>query len=220
MAEAYFNKDQRSGYTGQTGLATAGRQRNGLIRLWRAIRQLFPATASELAELAELSDSTALTYLNWLERAGYIWREPRPSRLYWMIRNTGRHAPQMRDNFTALYDPNTDDEMAVPSVLERWPSEPVPVGSPEHRIWQAMRMLRNFTVSELAIVTELDAAQVRVQVHNLHSFNYLRETERSFGEPSYLLPKYRDTGDKPPAVNTQLGKLYDYKTKEIISIRG
>ena len=219
MGSTYFKKDRTSGYTGRTGLVHNGRQRTGIQRLWRALRQLFPATAKELAEMAELSDSTALFYLNFLERAGYLWREPQPTRLYHLIKNTGRHAPQMRSNGSELYDTNNEDVLPVPEKLDRWPGEPAKAGSPEHCIWQAMRMLRTFTVGELAVVTEQEEAVISAQVKNLHRFKYLRECEASFGEPGYLLPLYRDTGDKPPAICNRLGKLYDFKTKEIISLQ-
>ncbi|WP_299734058.1 hypothetical protein [uncultured Endozoicomonas sp.] len=220
MGSTYFKKERTSGYTGQTGLESHGHQRNGMQRLWVAVRQLFPATAMELAAEAQLSDTTALIYLNALERAGYLWREPRPTRLYWLIRNTGRHAPQLRNNTSECYDPNTDTVHTVPATLSRWPGEPAPVGSAEFDLWKAMRMLRNFTVSELAMVTEQETVVVQQRVEDLHRFNYLRQCEPSLGETSYLLPVHRDNGEKAPAISHELGRLYDYKTKEIITIQG
>lgn len=190
--------------------------------VWTALRGLSPATTQELARATGLTNIKVGFYLSFLERAGYVWLEVHSNpRLYWLVNNTGREAPQRLRKGQAVFDPNTDEIYEVPELFERWPGQAAPVGSAEFDLWNAMRMLRNFTVSELALVTEQESAVVQERVDNLMRFDYLRQSAPSLGEPSYVLPKYRaDEGQKPPAINMQLGKLYIYKTKEIISLQG
>lgn len=191
-------------------------------KVWAALRELSPATVHELARVSGLTDIKVGFYLSFLERAGYVWLQvhSRP-RLYWLVNDTGWEAPQRLRKGRAVFDPNTNETYEVRELLERWPGEPAPVGTAEFDLWHAMRILRNFTVGELAAVTGQDTSVVQERVNNLMCFDFLRKTEPSLGKTSYLLPKYRvDYGEKPPAINMQLGKLYIYKTKETISIQG
>ena len=191
-------------------------------KVWTALRGLSPATSYELARATGLTDIKVRFYLSFLERAGYVWLQVHSNpRLYWLINNTGREAPQRLRKGEAVFDFNTNEIYEVPKQVQRWPGEPAPVGSAEFDLWNAMRILRNFTVSELSCVTEQKPAVVQQWVDNLMQFDYLRKSAPSLEEPSYVLPKYRaDEGQKPPAINMQMGKLYIYKTREVISIKG
>ncbi|KEQ19197.1 hypothetical protein [Endozoicomonas numazuensis] len=188
-----------------------------LGRVWQLLRTLKGATSRALSMKTGLRECKVRYYLSFLERAGYLWREPKGSKArFWLIHNTGPVAPYRLHGGHAVSDLNTKQVYEVPVDIRRWPGPPAEAGSEAFKIWQGMRMLRNFTVSELKGVTEVDKAVIQMQVSQLHQFNYLRRSQDSLGEPSYLLPQYRNTGEKPPAVNMQLGRLYDYKTKEII----
>lgn len=83
-----------------------------------------------------------------------------------------------------------------------------------------MRMLRTFTISELQTVTELGKGKLQRRVKQMVKFHYLRRTEASGGEAGYMLPQYRNTGPRAPAISEPLNRLYDHNTQEIIVYQG
>ena len=190
-------------------------------KIWETLRTESSMTLKELSRTTGLHDNKIQFYLSFLERAGYTWYEPglkRMHRRYWLIIDTGAQAPQRLRGNQAVFDPNTGDTYEVPEVHHRWPAKPPGLGSPEHKLWQAMRMLRVFTVGELTAVTELDKETVTSHVELLHRFTYLRQTESSMDEAGYMLPAYRNTGSTAPCINFRLRRLYDFKTREIICL--
>lgn len=188
-----------------------------LSQVWQLLRTLKGATPRALSTKTRLRECKVRYYLSFLERAGYLWREPKGAKArFWLIHNTGPVAPYRLHGGRAASDLNTGQIYEVPTHIERWPGSPAEIGSDDFKIWQGIRLLRNFTVSELHGVTEVARNVIQMQVDQLHQFTYLRRSQDNLDEPGYMLPQYRNTGEKPPAISRQLGRLYDYKTKEII----
>ena len=190
-------------------------------QVWQVLRAEGSGHQRELARVTGLHETKVQFYLSFLERAGYLWLEPgRRARRYWLINDTGEVAPKRLRGGHGVLDGNSGETYDVKEFIQRWPGEPAAADSMEQKSWLAMRMLRTFTVSELVMVTELDASKVERRVKALLTFHYLRSTEPSGGEAGYLLPQYRNTGPKAPAISQTLGKLYDYNSKDVIHLEG
>ena len=206
---------------GRVKPAKLGQKESEHRLIWSCLRKLAPTNHRGVVKKTGLSEGKVQFYLSFLERAGYLWREPsHQSPRYWLIQNTGREAPRRMRGGSAAYDPNSGKTYEVKEFIQRWPGEPAAVGSPEQKSWLAMRMLRTFTVSELVSATGLEEPVLERRVKALLAFQYLRATEPSCGEAGYLLPQYRNTGPRAPVINESLGKLYDYNSKDVIHLEG
>lgn len=95
---------KKDGTPSTTGLGTEA--------MWRTLRILGSVTATELAAHASVSSkttrATALAYLGWLERAGYIRSDGKRPARYHLIKSrvTGPRPPQIQ-RVGQVYDPNT-----------------------------------------------------------------------------------------------------------------
>ena len=197
--------------------ARLGRLEQDHQRIWSQLQDLRGAHPRELARETGLHEQKIGFYLGFLERAGYVWLEPgKRLRRFWLVRETGQLAPVRLRGGQAVKDLNTGETYPVPECINRWPDCPAARDSLEQKSWLAMRMLRTFTVSELATVTELKARPLKRRVKQLLSFRYLRQVEHSGGEPGYLLPQYRNTGPKAPVIHPGLNSLYDFNSKEVM----
>lgn len=88
-----------------------------------------------------------------------------------------------------------------------------------YHAWQSMRMLRQFTISELVATAEISASNIDKYLRVLRACGYVRTTQAKRngskgGHQRYLLVK--DTGPNPPRCWSN-GVLYDPNTGEGIS---
>ncbi|OED44064.1 hypothetical protein ACH42_08475 [Endozoicomonas sp. (ex Bugula neritina AB1)] len=220
MGDVRFFKKQVEGYTGRHGLLTALDTLRGDSKIWAALRECNPVRSVDLERATALGNESVLYYMNALERAGYVWREPAPKRRYHLLKDTGELAPIRQRGGRALYDPNLDQEVALKQHLKTWPGQPAPVGSFDSDLFQLMVMMRAFTASDLAPLMKRKASAVERKLRILHRFSYIRCNGRSGGERWYQLPEHRVNGQRlAPSISLKLGKLYDHNTREIIDIK-
>lgn len=126
-------------------------------------------------------------------------------------------APQRLRGGQAIHDGNTGQVYQVPEFIRPWPGQPA-AGTPEHKMWQAMRILRIFTPGELEAVTGVAPELIRDQLDVLHRAGYLGEAAASMGEASWRLLPHQAGGDRPPAISRALGLVYNYQTKKLSRI--
>ena len=215
----YFRKDVRqSGYTDYSGMKVARVGDNGQARLWQVLREWEPSIALTLFNGAGVSDGDGRDYLQFLERAEYVWREPGSRKRYWLLKDTGPAAPRKVNRGLQLFDGNTGQLLEVPAELHRWPGEPEAMDSPAGKIWQAMRIKRMFSEAELVGITELDQAVVSQHIEQLASFRYLWPAgEDLSGDRCWKLPGHLgNQKPKPPAINLRLKRLYDFNRKVVV----
>lgn len=109
-------------------------------KIWTAMRQEKTFTQSRIAELAECKSPKVRDYLHSLKASGYVRLiqayTPRTQALYELVRDTGVDAPRVRRDGSAL-----------------------PPGG-RRRMWDAMRILEVFTITELVEASSLPEAPV------------------------------------------------------------
>lgn len=164
-------------------------------RLWEAIRNRRQSfTLLDVACAADLDMATTRTYLQSLERGGFIEQcgssdRPKPEKIYCLIKDNGLEAPRLtRDG------------------------KPVIQGQAREQMWRTMRMLgRDFNYHELAVMASTSDVAVtpstaKDYLKNLAHAGYVTVVAKGKGQGaggvpsrySFNLPRY--TGPRPPMV--------------------
>ncbi|MCC7484588.1 MAG: hypothetical protein IT529_06320 [Burkholderiales bacterium] len=184
-------------------------------RIWAAVRCFGADDNFSVAEIMVLSEQradTVITYMDGLEKAGYVqWvgkagitrpacRPRREFRRLWLKRDIGVEAPRVGED-----------------------GQPVTQGLGRERMWRAMRTHNGpFTWREIALHASTDDRpvamdEVKTYLKFLHRAGYLRHL--SGGGPRvparYAFVRARDTGPRPPSVSRDKSVL-DGNTGEIV----
>ena len=161
-------------------------QRNGLDSrqaIWEALRRLGTATTRAIREETLLTMDSVRDYLNGLAAAGYVERQAAESSkpgspITWrLVRDIGVEAPRVRRDGT-----------------------PVTQGKGRENMWQVMRILRRFTVRELAVAARTPECMVEVAsaaeyCRYLCLAGYLKKLERG-----YMMRPTAFTGPRAPMI--------------------
>lgn len=167
-------------------------------RIWAAIRaQAEPWTLTTIVLASKVERSKLKDYLCGLRAAGII----------------AVHAPSPRPGVAATYQLAMDRGVDAPRVRKDG-SEVPPSG--RARMWRAMKMLRSFTVAELAAQASLQDAPVALgeadhYCHWLARGGYLLAA----GTDRWAFVPGRDTGPKAPQV-LRVKRLLDPNNGEIV----
>ncbi len=78
---------------------------------------------------------------------------------------------------------------------------------PRDRAWQAIRILRRFTVTDVSVAAEVRREGARIYVVQLFRAGYLRRSYSAAGVAHYQL--IRDSGPQPPRVVQHGTALHD-----------
>lgn len=123
--------------------------------IWEAIRRLQSFTARQLQDQTRLNSSTVRDYIKGLEAAGYLapyvrlYKEDAQWRL---VKDIGVEAPRVRKDGTVITK-----------------------GEGQRNMWEAMRILRTFTATELAIA----ATTATCRVSAVSAVRYARHLTRA-----------------------------------------
>lgn len=167
-------------------------------RIWAAIRaQTEPWTLATIALASTAERSRVKDYVTGLRAAGIV----------------AAHAPSPRPGVAATYRLAVDRGVDAPRVRTDG-SEVPPSG--RARMWRAMKMLRIFTVAELAAQASLPDAPVALgeadhYCHWLARGCYLIDN----GTDRWVFIPGRDTGPKAPQV-LRVKRLLDPNNGEIV----
>lgn len=174
-----------------------GTRGNCRERVWAAMRELREFRAADLAAAADVPEGTARFYIHMFKRGGLV-EVAIPSA-------PGSRVPGI---FALIHDPG---ERAPWIVGDARAHKPTGVRS---RIWQSMRVLRRFTVPDLAATAEVSEDRAREFVRWLHRIGYLRQLRHATGNPGghALYQLVRDTGPKPVRVGRD--GIYDPNTRD------
>ena len=189
--------------------------------VWDVLREKRGLLINDLIVVSGQEHAIVKQFCSQLERAGYLWHEPRYAGCrFWLIHDTGRFAPSPLAGGRLIEDFNKGEFYQISAITRKWPDNPPPLGSLEQQCWLAMRMLRNFTVGELELVTEHPPQAIDRWIKQLLSFSYVRQTEISGGEMGYQLPYHCATGPKAPAINSDINRLFDFNTRQFFVREG
>jgi len=180
------------------------RKPSGRDAVWAAIRdQRARFSLGTLREATDVHRDTIRTYLRGLEAAGFI-RElgvapPVGARFYALVKDIGREAPRVtRDG------------------------RPVTQGRARENMWRTMKMLVDFTATDLAVAatteeTEVSEVDAKDYVQHLAKAGYLVVVRE--GTPKakalYRFVKARNTGPKPPMVQ-RIKSVFDPNLRRIV----
>ncbi|WP_035061224.1 hypothetical protein [Andreprevotia chitinilytica] len=156
-------------------------------RLWEQMRKLREFTMDDLSFKTNIDGESIRKYIQGLVKAGYLEKPPverfAPS-TYLLVRDNGVEAPRVDRTGRAV---NT--------------------GLHREQMWRTMRIIRDFTASELAAQASTEQVPVslitaRKYLHALALAGYLREITPAHGPAAgrYALTPSRYTGPRPPIV--------------------
>jgi hypothetical protein len=176
-------------------------------RVWAAIRVLKSFTLSELSRRSKVEHEALRTYAKALERAGYIQLDDAEKKgkqseaRYVLARDTGVEAPRLLNDGT----PSTK-------------------GIGREQLWRTMKILRQFTTTELALHASTDEHPVkeneaRGYAQFLAKAGYLHPIKK--GEPRagsktiYTFVRSKNTGPKPPMIQG-IKQVYDQNIGKVV----
>lgn len=167
--------------------------------IWEIIRRVDSFTVQDIYDRTILQKSSIKSYLIGLNRGGYIQeikdisatKKLHPAKRYTLVRDVGVDAPRVRKD-----------------------GSPVVQGQGTFNMWQAMKILKTFTVLELAISARTETCMVKEStaksyVHHLANAGYLVRA----GEKRFRF--VRNTGKNPPMIQ-RTKKVYDPNLKKIV----
>lgn len=151
--------------------------------VWAAIRRLRTFTVRQLREETVMRLDSVRDYVQGLEKAGYIERVEVPAGRFEAIsftlkKDIGHEAPRVRKD-----------------------GSPVTQGQGRENMWNAMRIMRVFTVRELAVAARTPDCFVKEStaadyVKHLCFAGYLRRND----DGSYRMLPTAYTGPRPPMI--------------------
>ncbi|HXE96788.1 MAG TPA: hypothetical protein VN642_10305 [Dongiaceae bacterium] len=166
--------------------------------VWDLIRKLnHPFTTSDLQYYIYLDASSINDYLIGLTNAWYLKAAKGPKRMdpvvYTLINDTGHDAPRVRKDGT-----------------------PVTMGQGRLQMWNAMRILKTFSATDLAFNASTDdhhvaASEAKTYCEALCRAGYLvgRANQR------YMLIPAKWTGPQPPQIQ-RTKQVYDPNLKKVV----
>lgn len=170
--------------------------------IWEWIRTLGAFTLRDLTDATDIKPRTITGYLTGLVAAGYLETELLEGRRTWrLIRDTGIEAPRVRADGTEVTQ-----------------------GRGTENLWRTMKILRQFTVAELAATAATDEvaiseATARSYTQALARADYLAVLPRNAPNAPARYRFARDTGPKPPQIQ-RVKLVFDPNTQEQIAIDG
>jgi len=173
-------------------LTAVGPRKQGRKVMWAAIRKLRRFTVPELRGETAINLATLRTYIEGLERAGYLIRcgvrasqEPgAPSPIFELSRDVGIEAPRVRRDGAEVRQ-----------------------GRGREQMWRTMKLLREFSARELALhastaQTPVAEADAESYTRYLLKAGYLRvvKAARPGAKTRYMFVRARNSGPYPPMI--------------------
>lgn len=164
--------------------------------VWDAIRQMRIFTVPDVYRQARLGIDTVREYVSGLEAAGYVRKIAKQVSVgvpvQWeLVIDAGNEAPRVRRD-----------------------GSPVIQGQGQENMWNAMRILRDFTARELAVAASMPNCLVREAsaadyVKHLHQAGYLRKNGKR-----YLFLPGAYTGPLAPMIQ-RTKRVWDPNLREV-----
>ncbi len=179
--------------------------------IWTAIRDLHEFSVSEIEDKTRINHSSIKAYILGLTKAGYLKRTEHHHRAkidnrfvanrWQLVKDTGEDAPRV-----------TRDGKHITQGLSR------------ENMWRAMRILRDFSVKDLAAQASNDDiiikhADARTYIKYLHKADYLvivtpaNSDDKS--QTRYRMPASRYTGPRPPMIQ-RTKQVFDPNTGKVV----
>lgn len=157
--------------------------------IWTAIRKLRRFTKLDLEAATRVNMDTLASYLQGLTKAGYLTRTDR-----------GFAAP-------STWTLERDVGVEAPRVTRA--GKPVTQGLGRERMWHAMRILKDFSLSELVSTASAGGKAVSPQeaqyyIKHLHHARYLKFTVKNASHRAarWMLIPVRNTGPRAPMIQS------------------
>lgn len=182
--------------------------------IWQTIRKLRRFTAAQIVAEADSHPQTTKKYITRLEKAGYIARTgkaPRKSSSF-------RGQPGRAGNVSVVYELVRDIGAEAP-LLDAAGGD-VLRGRARDQMWRAMKMIGDFTCSELAFSASTEHVRVTLK-HAAQYVYWLRKAGYlGVGAPgaSHRLAIYRlarNTGARAPVVE-RLATVFDPNLGQVV----
>lgn len=204
MTRVVTDLDERARLKHQRGrkpadLVVDEKHPQGRDAVWAAIRKLRTFSKLDLEAETRAPLGTLQTYLRGLTLAGYLSRSDsaRLTPATWtLVRDVGVEAPRVtRDGKT------------------------VTQGDASQRMWQTMRIVKQFTLAELVAVAQVDYLAARSYVRLLLRARYLRSTieavPRRGRQAQYRLVPALDTGPRAPMIQ-RIRQVWDPNLQRVM----
>lgn len=201
---------------------TPGRKRADLVldekypqgrdAVWAAIRRLRRFTVGDVQAETRQPTATITSYLQGLQAAGYVSREAA-----YRHRRTERGGMRF---IAPQYELVKDVGVVAPRVTRK--GQPVTQGSARDRMWQAMRILKDFSADELVAAASCGGAPVS----RVDAYDYIRHLARArylvITQPRgpgrcgrYKLVPVRNTGPRAPMVQ-RIKQVFDANLGQVV----
>jgi len=175
--------------------------------IWQAIRQLKQFTILDIEGVTRINIQTIRTYVSSLQLAGYLSKnEPNDTAV-----NSGQFKRMI---WILIKDPGVDAPR-----LDRNGAE-VTRGRGRENMWRGIKVLKQFTASELAGVAS--AGNVTVSVKDTRRYlsylckaGYLKQEGKTNGEKRYTLIISRYSGPLPPII-LRVSQLFDPNIGQVV----
>lgn len=174
----------------------------GRDAIWAAVRRVPGGTAFSVIDIRRETDANEATirgYLKALEASGRLaTAEAGPPRRWRLARDTGRETPRVRPD-----------------------GAPVTMGDGNQRMWRAMKLLKQFTATDLALAASPPgAAPVSFEtaesyVRWLHRAGYLRMRSVGTDGAQTIWLFARDTGPLAPMLQ-RAPQVFDPNLNEVV----
>lgn len=166
---------------------------HGQQAIWEVICDKRSCTITEIWELVDMHRKSIINYVKRLEAGGYVRKADdfETSYVYELVRDGGRHAPRLtRDG------------------------KPVTQGKGNQNMWRSMRMMGQFSPTDLAAHSTTDSTDVslttaKAYCTELTRAGYLRVIRKARPPKAQAVYKLvRDTGPLPPQI-TKVTQVFD-----------
>ncbi len=179
---------------------------------WQAMMRLEQFTIAQITEESGGSRAFINRYIKALEEHKYLRQHPRVGRekLYQLIKTNGVQAPIL-DESGKILDPN------VGRSPDRY-----------YRYWQAMRLLKTFSVQEIWFCADAEMEQTKPQVFTRQAvyplYGYLSALKRAGyltgGGKNKKYQLVRDTGVLPPLFEAPKKHVFDFNDRSVYPLTG
>ena len=168
--------------------------------IWTAIRKLRRFTLDELERATKITLPTLRSYLQGLCKAGYLRREA-----------DSHNAP-------STWTLSKDCGVTAPRVSRK--GRPVTQGQGRAKVWQAMRILKEFSIEELRLATGNTCTYQTIKDYamRLQRAGYLRATQpRASGRGGrYRLLPGMNPGPAAPMIQRRAKRVFDPNLERVV----
>lgn len=172
---------------------------HGQQAIWNEIRKLNIFTITDIWYVTDMHRKSIINYVKRLEAGGYVEKRGdfEESNRYQLVKNVGHHAPRL-----------TKD------------GEPVTQGGGNANMWRSMRMMKEFTPTDLALHSTTDTVTVELTTAKayctmLMKAGYLRVVQKAKPPKSQAIYKLvRNTGPQSPQIQ-RVKQVFDPNLQEV-----